>query len=224
MNKKYLEKLVEHEMWTYFREYCSDTKQALVLLGWVALNSIGDYLWSDQAQFNSMEVSINQITFTWTSPEINEILLDVCKWSPACLEELIQKNRAIKMKLKSWASFWEEEVLLRKTWKSSYKSFDWMHRIVWHILQWKTKIKAYVLMNEWKFMPNCEPHVIYDIIKAYHRSDKSDQDAKDFIWALRLLWKYTWNAKNIIENRFNKNYLKDKDIQKLISESLKTMQ
>lgn len=216
--EKYLKELVEHELWTYFKKYCSNPRQAMILLWWVALNSMWDFLWNEDAKFEKKNVKIDDIYLTWTSPDINEITIDICNRDVKKLRELIKKDLKIKEKLEKCASFWNETILLIDLWDWKYKSFDWMHRIVWHILLWKSEIDAYVLKNYWEFLPNNEPHVVYDIIKSYQRSKRNKQDKDDLKWALRLLINNTWNTKELLMNRFNSNYLKDNEIQEIIKE------
>ena len=216
--EKYLKKLVEHELWTYFKKYCSNPRQAMIILWWVALNSMWDFLWNEDAKFERKNVKIDDIYLTWTSPDINKITIDICNRDVKKLRELIKRDLKIKGKLEKWASFWNETILLIDLWDWKYKSFDWMHRMVWHILLWKSEIDAYVLKNYWEFLPDNEPHVVYDIIKSYQRSKRTKQDKYDLKWALRLLINNTWNIKELLMNRFNSNYLKDNEIQEIIKE------
>jgi hypothetical protein len=218
--EEYIKKLVEHEKSTYFREYCSNPKQASILLGWVALNSIWDFLWSPEAKYQYQNVKLRDIILTWTSPDMNKILLEDCNRSTKELELLIEKDSEIKNKLESWASFWNEPILLVELQDWKFKSFDWMHRIIWHVLKGQKTINAYVLKNYWKFLPHNEPHVVYDIIKAYQRSQRNDQDKNDLQWALRLMAKNTWNMKAVLENRFNKKYINDDELQSIIKTAL----
>lgn len=221
MDKSYLDKLVKHEMWTYFKDYCKNPQDAMILLWWVALNSMWDYLGNSEAKYERKLIKLEDIYLTWTTPDINKITLDICNRDVNKFKKLLEQDNKLKIKLENWASFWEETILLIDLWNWKYKSFDWMHRIVWHILSWKKEIDAYVLKNQNDFLPNCEPHVIYDIIKAYQRSNRNTQDRCDFIWALNLMIKNVWNTKNLLSNRFDANHLKDNDVQNIIKEVLK---
>lgn len=214
--EKYLKDLVKHEMWTYFKEYCSNPRQAMIFLWWVALNSIWDYLGTKEAKYERKSINLEEIYLTWTKPEINKITIDTCNREVKKLRQLIKNDLKIKEKLEKWASFWNETILLIDLWDWKYKSFDWMHRIIWHILLWKNKIDAYVLKNYWEFLPDNEPHVVYDIIKAYQRSKRTEQDKNDLKSALRLLVNNTWNVKDLLINRFNPDYLKDDEVNEII--------
>lgn len=220
MEKEYLNDLVQHEMGTYFQDYCRDPRQAMILLWWVALNSMWDYLGTPDAKYERKKVLLNDIYLTGTSPDINTITIDTCKRDVKTLRKLIDEKSDVKDTLTWWASFWEETVLLIDVWEGKYKSFDGMHRIVGHILSWKEYIDAYVLVNYGEFLPHNEPHVVYDIIKAFQRSQRTPIEREYLKGALKLLIQNTWNAKYLLWNRFHSKYLKDDDVQEIIQEAL----
>ncbi|MDA9129214.1 hypothetical protein N9J72_01935 [Candidatus Gracilibacteria bacterium] len=221
MEEKYLQSLVEHEMSTYFKEYCKDSRQAMILLGGVALNFMGDLLGNPESQFTHMQIKISDIILTGTNPEVNTIVLDMAERDPIKLGILLRENKEIKKVLGEFASQGTETILAVKIDNVKYKVFDGMHRIIGHILAEKEYIDAYVLENYGEFFPKIEAHVVYDIIKAFQRSDKTLQDEQDCIGALRLLVKNTKNSQKILQERFDIKHLPDSQVQSLITQALK---
>lgn len=220
MQREYLESLVEHEMWTYFKKYCSDPRQAMILLWWVALNHMWDILWNPESQFTHMQVKISDIILTGTNPEINAITLDMVNRDPVRLGIIVKENKEIKEILENFASQGTETILAVKIEGEKYKVFDGMHRVIGHILAEKEYINAYVLENYWEFLPKIEAHVLYDIIKAFQKSKRTIQDEQDCVWALRLLVKNTENTRDILLGRFDMAHLPDSQVQSLISQAL----
>ncbi len=216
MQENYLKKLVEHEKERCFKNYIKDSRDAMIVLWWIALNWMWDLLWTPKGKYTLKNVKIEDIILTWTTPETNEITINKANRSVTELKKIIKNDKKILKQIKKVAIYSTEPVLLRKTWENKYKSFDWMHRIVWHIIKWKEYIEAYVLENQSEFLPNIEPHVIYDIIKAYQRSKRTEIDKQEFIWAIKLMARNTENTKKLLKNRFNSKYIMDDDLQKLI--------
>ena len=100
-----------------------------------------------------------------------------------------------------------------------YKVLDGMHRTIAAIREGKETIQAFIARSIGKPAPYCEPHVIYDFLRAYHR--KMNLDRNGLIISLRFLRHSYANVDELLINRFNKQWVPDDEIQEIIQEALK---
>ena len=222
MDDIFLHDLVKNEMWYRFTQYFDEPRQALILLWWVALNNIWDILWNPAVKSIHRQIPVGDIILWWTTPDIDNITLHMAERDTWKLSKIIDQHDDIRNQLDDFASYGNETILVISQDDGKYKIFDGMHRLVGHVLSKKETIDAYVITNYGDFLPRIEPHVIYDIIKSFHRSDKSIEDEQDFIWAIRLLAKNTDNTTQLLQTRFDITHVKDTHIQTLITQALKS--
>jgi len=157
--------------------------------------------------------------FTGTSPKGNEIFIEKCQRLPSKLRDLVSQDKILEKKLRDWASFGEELILLRKD-GDIYKVLDGMHRFVGCVLEGASTVEAYVPTNEKEVLPICEAHVIYDLIRGYLRNARNEESKQDLYHALRLLSKTYVNVPVLLKERFNEAHVFERDVQEVIQKVL----
>lgn len=218
--EKYLENLSKHEDEKNSRNI--DARTRILINAGISLNWIGDYLANPAIKFRMLNVPVQNILFTGTSPKWDEILLGRCNASVRKFQELVEKNNDIKEKFLTEASFGDEPLLLLgPNVHKYYWVFDGMHRLVGAALKNKTVVKAFVPVNEQQHLPICEAHVIYDLIRGFQRHAKDEEGKQDLFHALRLLSRTYGNVRELLKERFNFYYIPDKEVQIIIENVLK---
>jgi len=184
----------------------------------VGLNSIGDYFGNPDMKWEEKELSLDSIEFTG----LDKFILEDCKRSPLIFKEKISKDKLLKIKYENLASFGDEPIIVKKSPSSEkYRLIDGVHRLIGAAIRGKTMIWAWVPLNEDEVLPFCEPHTIYDLIRGFQRraNDKNGEEALYF--GLKLLTRCYGNASDLLKKRFNKNYVNDSKVQKIIQKVLK---
>jgi len=195
--------------------------QILVNAG-IRLNWMGDYLANPKIRFRKIKISVDKILFTGSSLAWNKILLDRCHKSVGEFRELISKNQTIKKKFIKEASYGAEPILLRGSDdKGFYRVFDGMHRFVGAVIKNKKTVSAYIPVDEGKYLPVCEAHVVYDLIRGFQRFAKNKQGEIQLYHALKLLCRAYENVAGLLKTRFNHKYIADETVQKIIRKVLK---
>ena len=212
---EYLNKLVEHTR-DKVNTYQTPLEQ-LVIYCSASMNWIADYITDENIMWSLETISTDKLYLTGTNPKWNSVIIEQCKRSPNKLQALI-KNDPAMAKLFSEATFEELPILVRYD-EDKYKVLDGMHRTIAAIREDKKTIQAFVAKPKGDPKPKCEPHVVYDLLKAYHR--KINQDRQGLITALRFLRHSYANVEELLKNRFNKSWLPDDEIQEIIQEALK---
>lgn len=198
-----------------------------VLLNWVA-----DYITDPSIQWTKEKLSIDNLWLTGTNPEWNKIIVEKCQRSPQKLKQLLKKEPAIanifsKSNLEKHNKK-EAEVLLRdkkmpiliRYEENKYKVLNGMYRTILAILDEKNHINAFVARAQNKFQPQCEPHVVYDLLRSYNRG--INKDKQGLIAALYFLKNSYSNVENLLKTRFSKPYIPGNDeIQDIIYKALK---
>jgi hypothetical protein len=216
--EQYLETLSQHEEQ---KGNLSSREKILVYAG-VYLNSMGDFLANPNIHYTKKQIPIEQVLFTGTSPDWNEILIKQCKRSVAQFQALIQQDTAIKEFFTKKASFEPIPILLHGPDEDSfYRVFDGMHRFVGAILANHTVVEAYVPTNVSEHLPICEAHVVYDLIRAFQRHAKDESGKKELYYALRLLARTYENVIELLKSRFNSTYVSDDEVQEIITRVIK---
>lgn len=213
-DKKYLKELIKNlEAKNAKRQSYVDK---LLMHSGAVLNWIGDYITDENAVWKKEKLLIDKLYLTGTNPEWNRIVIDICGRSPKKLREYFQKY-SIATKIFKDAVFENIPVLVRYD-EGKYKMLDGMHRAVAAIRDGKKYIYAYVARINGKPKPKCEAHVIYDLLKAYQRG--IHRDSKGLESSLLYLKKSYSNVERLLKNRFNKNWVHDREVQKIIKEVL----
>jgi len=181
-----------------------------------SMNWIADYLTDQNVIWEKMDLPVKELWLTGTRPEWNKVIIDQCGRSPVKLKEVLDSNPETKMMFEI-AQVDDRPILVRFD-DEKLKVLDGMHRTIAAIREGKQTITAFVAKHKGTPKPYCEPHVVYDLLKAYHRKLNSDKES--LIVALRYLRKSYANVDDLLKNRFSKSWMPDDEIQKIIKESL----
>ncbi|MFB6182300.1 MAG: hypothetical protein ABEJ24_05405 [Candidatus Magasanikbacteria bacterium] len=216
-DKEYLKGLVEAEKVSV--EDYQNPEELLVMWSGATLNWIGDAFTDPNVDWENREVDINKLRLTGTNPDWNEIIISKANRSPEKLKELIRKDKQIAEEFDT-VEYDDIPVLLRKHQESKFSVFDGMHRVIGAIKENKNKIEAWIASREEgsKIEPDCEPHVIYDFIRAYQRGSCKDKDK--LIAALKFLRQSYGNVDWLLKNRFGPEWVGNEEIQEIIKEVL----
>jgi hypothetical protein len=218
--EKYLKALADHEDKKTLTLDPNFRNRILINSG-ARLNWIGDFLANPKNKFKKVSLPLEKIYFTGTNPEWNKILLVKCHRLVAEFIELIKKNDKIKAKFVRETTFNKEPILVRRAEnKGYYKVSDGIHRLIAAILKGHKKIDAFVPVDEGKYLPICEAHVVYDLIRGYLRHAKDKKGAEDLFHGLCLLKRCYSNVPSLLKNRFNFKYVADESVQEVIKKVL----
>lgn len=219
--EEYLKNLAKHEE-KKTSSIIKDPRKKIIIHAGVRLNWIGDFIGNKKIKWKEEELPIEKIYFSGTNPDWNKILIDNCKRSVADFKQLINKNHKLRNKFQKEASFSSDPILLKSgKEKSTYQVLDGMHRFVGAILKGKKKVKVYMPINEKGYLPICEGHIVYDMIRGFQRNAYNKNGEKDIYHGLRLLSKTYENVNELLKNRFNYAHLPDKKVQNIIRKILK---
>jgi hypothetical protein len=207
-DKNYLEELAHHLEKKVGER---DSISRILASSGALLNSIGDFIADKNIRWEKKEMNINDLWLTGTNPEWNEIIIKICERSPEKLRGYI-KNNAFAKNLFSEVIFSEEPILVRYD-EEKYKILDGMHRVVAGIRDGRERIFTFVAYPKGNFTPSCEPHVVYDIIRAYQR--KLNPNKEELICALRFLRKSYANVGSLLRERFSIEWLPDEEMQEI---------
>ena len=193
----------------------SDADNLLTYSG-ALMNWLGDYLTDPNIRWVKKNIPIHTLYLTGTNPKWNKIIIAQAKRSPKMLHRvlLLPKVQHMFKSIKNDGT----PILVRYD-EGKYKVLDGMHRVIGAIRDDKEKIAAYIAYQKGKARPMCEPHVVYDLLRAYQR--KLNTDKKSLIAALRFLKKSYSNVEELLRKRFNASWLPDPKLQAIIQEVLK---
>lgn len=213
-DREFLEKLIRHlDGKTGANQ---QPLQRLLMLSGAAMNWIADYITDENAQWSKETVALEALYLTGTNPSWNAIIIERCERSPRKLRELFEtepQTRALFAEAK-----FENPPILARYEEGRYKVLDGMHRVIAALRDGHKTIEAFVARLEGKPRPHCEPHVVYDLLKAYHR--KLTTDREGLLAALRFLRGSYANVDGLLRERFNKSWVPDDEIQEIIKEAL----
>ncbi len=211
----YLEKLAEAERARF--ENTNSSLERLLTYSGVALNWMADYLLDPNVIWRNETIAIDSLYLTGTSPEWNKVIIDEAQRSPTKLHILIANKPALSEFFKN-AQYDDSPILVRYE-DDKNKVLNGMHRVIGAILDGKEHIEAFI--GELKgatYTPVCEPHVVYDLLRAYIRGINPDR--KGLIAALKFLRKAYSNVDELLKNRFGPDGIADDDIQAIIQDAL----
>lgn len=215
-DKKYLKSLVK-SLQDKVLKYQSIDEQ-IVLYSSAAMNWISDLLTASNVNWEKKKINIENLYLTGTHPEWNKIIKDKCKGDPKLFKKEINTNSKSANLFKD-INFEDIPILTRFD-DGKYKIIDGMHRAIAAIRDNKKTITAYVAFITGDLNPVCEGHVVYDLIKAYQRSKKTKKNKESFINAIKLLNSAYSNVESLLNERFNYNWLPDKEIQDIFKKIL----
>lgn len=218
--EKYLKSLAEHEEVKARKQL--DVRGRILVSAGVGLNWIGDFATNPKIKYKKYKVPIEKILFTGTEPEWNKILLEKCERSVAKFRLLVSANVAVRSKFMKEASFGSEPILLRGPDENGfYRVLDGMHRFMGAVLSGKKTVTAYAPINEGKYLPVCEAHVVYDLIRGFQRHAKDERGKFELYHALKLLSRTYGNVIDLLKNRFGAKHVADEEVQAVISKIIK---
>lgn len=220
----YLPDLIDRESDKAEQEF-KDPRAELRTLAGVNLNWLGDYVDLD---WSYREINTDDILFTGTSPEWNDLLLKRCQRKPAELRDLLATDQSVRHIIASGLSDWFRrfsagEIMLRKgNEDGQWKVLDGMPEFVKAIIAGAKTVTAFVPTNEDSVRPQCEKHTVYDLIKAYERRGHDEAGYQQLVAGLRLLCREYDNVESLLRDRFDpaKRNMPDDDVGRAIAEVL----
>jgi len=219
--KECLEKLADHEN-KKSELYLGDQRMVILVNAGIGLNWLGDFFANPEIKWEERQLPIEKIQFTGTNPEWNRILVDKCERSVSKFRTLMAENSKLEEKFRQEASFGDEMILVRKSEKEGfYKVLDGMHRFVGVVLEDKREARVLLPINEDKHLPVCEAHTVYDLIRGFIRSARDKEGEVELYSALKLLCRTYANVRELLIERFNKDYVYDDKVQEIIRKVLK---
>jgi hypothetical protein len=182
------------------------------------LNWIGDYVGNPDMEWEEKELELDELEVTGN----DEFLIKTCERSLKKFQELALADTEIKAMYENLASYGTETILVRNSDHDfvKYKILDGIHRVIGAAISGKNTIKAMVPLNEKDCLPVCEAHVIYDLIRGYLRNRRTDDGKIELYYGLKLLINTYANVHDLLENRFNKNYVNNDEVQIIIEKVL----
>jgi len=213
--EKYIENLADHED-DKSKSFLDPRTRILVNAG-IRLNWIGDFLANPNIRYKKIEVVITKVLFTGTNLDWNKILIEKCGRFVKKFQELIEQDEEAKKRFTQEASFGNEPILMRgPDEKGFYRVFDGMHRFVGAVIEKRKTVTAYVPINEDEYLPVCEAHTVYDLIRGFQRHAKDEQGKIELYHALKLLARTYANVIELLKTRFNFMYVADDEVQEVI--------
>lgn len=197
-------------------EHYQNPLDQLTTVSGASLNWIADFLTDRNIQWTKEELTLESLYLTGTGPEWNAIIIDRAERSPAKLRQLIQNDPSIAEVFANEP--WSEREILVRADGEKLKVLDGMHRVVAAIRDGRATVKAYVARQEGVPRPQCEPHVVYDFLRAYERGSNRDREA--VVNALRFLRKAYANVDGLLRERFSPKWLLDKELQGIVRDAL----
>lgn len=222
--QKYLSDLAEVEKTKAEKAEMETSEGKILVYGGVKLNWLGDFFGNPKIKWKKQTLPLEQILFSGTGPDWNKILIDECKRQPEKFQELIKKDPKSKDK------FWQEvkdvagiPILVRIADEDpkKFQVLDGMHRFIKAVIENKKEIKVYLPINEKEFLPVCERHTIYDLIRGFIRNAHNKAGEKELYFGLKLLARTYSNVIQDLKERFNDNWVRNEKAQAVIQKVIK---
>ena len=186
----------------------------LVMYSGAAMNWLGDYLTDEAIKWELKELLIDELRLSGTNPDWNEIVIDRCERSPKKLREMFRADADVIKRFQG-AVYKPIPILVRYE-NGEYRVLDGMKRTIAAIRDGRETIQAYVATQAEKSRPVCEPHVVYDMLRAYERGLSADRAG--LVAALRFLRESYANVEDLLRNRFSDSWVHNKELQVIIKE------
>lgn len=215
-NEAYLKKLSVHL--SKKTNSSNDYLELIKMNSGFLLNWMGDHISDKNVNWKKKIIKTKDLYLTGTNPKINKIIINKCERSPSKLSNYLKKHKKT-FRLFSEFKFTKDPILIRYH-EKQYKVLDGMHRVIAAIRDNIPYIQAYVAYPKSnKPQPQCEAHVIYDILRPIHQ--KRTKNTQGAIQALKYLKECYSNVETLLKTRFNKEYVLDKKTQEIIEKVLK---
>jgi len=215
VNDQFLENLADHEEEKVQKE--QDTRQKILMYAGARLNWIGDYVGNPNIKWEEKELELDQIEFTGN----DKFLIEGCDRSPKKFQELVLNDQKLKEKYTEIVSTGSETILGRISDRpNKFKILDGIHRLMGAALEGKKTIKVMVPLNETEVLPICEAHTVYDLIRGFQRHRRTEAGETELFYGLKLLLHTYENTRELLEKRFNQDYVNDDKVQAVIKKVL----
>lgn len=224
--EEYLTQLADHELNDKpgTKEVLKDPRRILLVTAGINLNWLGDFFANKNINWEKKAFKLDQIVLTGMYGELNEILIKKCQRNPRKVQETMAQDGHIKKVVEENASYQDLPIIVRNDedrMGQKYKVLDGMNRMLGKIVKNTDEFEAYYPTNEFDYLPLCEPHVIYDVIRGYIRHARDEKGRKQLYHALSLLVRTYENTATLLKERFGPKNVFEKDVQKVIIEVLK---
>ena len=210
----YLEKLIEKGS----KRLQAHTKpEQLLAFSGVFLDSTAQLVFLKNATWVLKTLPItDEIILTATNPALNALVITQCERKPSRLREVLQRDQKAR-ELVQGITMNNLPILVMQR-EEGVRVFDGMHRLIAAIRDGAETIGAYVGTLQGEIQPECEAHLIYDLIKPYQWGLHRDREG--LVTALRLIKKSYVNAEELMRVRFAPPYLDDPEIMDILKEAL----
>jgi hypothetical protein len=213
-DEAYLQDLTE-QIRQKFEQYNGPLEQLLMYSGAV-LNWVGEFITDPSVQWAREEVEVEKLYLTGMGPLENKFVIDQAEHSPIVLREILHRDAEARQ-LFEQMSFNPKPILIRVD-DSKLKVLYGMHRAIGAIKENRQTITAFVARLTDAPRPQCEPHVVYDLLRAFDRGINSDQAG--LVTALRYLRQSYANVDQLLRERFGSGWIHDPKLKEVIDQAL----
>lgn len=216
---EYLQGLVEAQKRKV--EGCQAPAELLVMWAGASLNWLGDLFTDPTVAWTKEAITIDALTLTGTGPEWNAVVIGRAERSPAKLREILASEPEARA-LFADASWSDIPILARVDADGSLKVLDGMHRAIAGIRDGHPSIVAWIARRAEGAppKPSCEPHVVYDLLRAYQIG--ANRDRAGLVAALRFVKGAYGNAEGLMRVRFGPEWVPNAELQSILAEALAT--
>lgn len=214
-DQEHLKNLVDHQIEVIKKDLSLEAQ--LAMCSGALLNWKFDFLSDKNTKWSEpQELQIDDLTLTGVNPIWNEYTIKQAERSPKKFRKLLEENSDIKDKLKA-AKFIDIPILVRIQ-DEKLMLLDGMKRTVGAIFEGRKTIRAYIATSNDSPKPQCELHVIYDILRAYNRG--INKDLEGLKATLKFLNHTYSNVEMALKERFNGEWENNPKLQAVITEVL----
>lgn len=212
----YLNELADYEQ-QKSTEYLADPRHKILVNAGIHLNWLGDYLANPAITWSKQTLPVNQIEFTGTNPEWNEILINQAERSPAKLRSMVQQDPSLRNKLILDPNGRTEPIIVRRDKEKAgyYKILDRMPLFVQQVLDGATEVEVLLPNNE-DHLPICEPHVLYDLMRGFERHANDELGQEQLYQAITLLVRTYANIPELLTERFGNDRVFNVNVRKVL--------
>ena len=199
------------------RERFSDRGEELLMYSGALLNWVGEWLTDPDVQWEKRTLRVDDLALTGTNPVWNAIVLDRAQRDPRKLRDLLRDPETAGLfERAQWAPI---PILVRVDPQDhrKLKVLDGMKRTIAAIRGGQDTIEAWVATRMGLGRPCIEAHVIYDLIRAAQQGRGSLEDLRA---ALRFLLQAYGNTRDLLEHRFNAEWVRDKKLNAIVQDAL----
>ncbi len=193
--------------------------ELLVMWAGASLNWLGDRFTDPAVAWTKETVAIDALTLTGTGPEWNAVVIDRAGRSPAKLREILASEPEVRA-LFADAAWSDVPILARVDMDGALKVLDGMHRAIAGIRDGHPSIVAWIARRAEGVppKPSCEPHVVYDLLRAYQIG--ASRDRAGLVAALRFVKMAYGNAEELMRVRFGPGWAPNAELQGVLAEVL----